>query len=336
MKQLSIALSALTLISAAIAPLSSSQAQEKVTVYTYDSFVSDWGPGPKIKKNFEKTCGCQLDFVALNDAAGLLSRIQLEGKNSQADIVLGLDTHLMDQAEKSDLFVPHGQALDQLKLPIAWDNKTFLPFDYGYFAFIYDSEKLKSPPTSLKDLVSSAKTSLIIQDPRSSTPGLGLMHWVRSVYGDQAKQAWADLAPKIVTVTKGWSEAYGLFLKGQSDMVLSYTTSPAYHETAEEVTKYKAARFAEGHVMQVEVAAQLKQAPNPELAQKFMAFILSDAFQDVIPTTNWMYPVTGREDQLPASFGNLITPEKTILVSPTQAHENQKSWIQEWRQGLSQ
>jgi hypothetical protein len=34
---------------------------------------------------------------------------------------------------------------------------------------------------------------------------------------------------QTVTVTKGWSEAYGLFLKGESDLVLSYTTSPAYH-----------------------------------------------------------------------------------------------------------
>ncbi|MBT4323957.1 MAG: thiamine ABC transporter substrate-binding protein, partial [Rhodobacterales bacterium] len=28
----------------------------KLTIYTYDSFVSDWGPGPAIKKAFEKTC----------------------------------------------------------------------------------------------------------------------------------------------------------------------------------------------------------------------------------------------------------------------------------------
>jgi ABC-type thiamine transport system substrate-binding protein len=32
--------------------------------------------------------------------------------------------------------------------------------------------------------------------------------------------------PKTVTVTKGWSEAYGMFLDGEADMVLSYTTSP--------------------------------------------------------------------------------------------------------------
>ena len=62
-------------------------------------------------------------------------------------------------------------------------------------------------------------------------------------------------------MTKGWSEAYGLFLDGEADMVLSYTTSPTYHQVAEDVHKYGAAIFEEGHVAQVEVAGILQRAP---------------------------------------------------------------------------
>ncbi len=305
-----------------------------LTIYTYDSFVSEWGPGPKIKESFEKKCDCTLSYVALTDAAGLLSRLQLEGENSPADIVLGLDTHLMAQARATNLFVPHQQDMTSLKMPVSWTDKVFLPFDYGYFAFVYDTTRLQTPPTSLKELVESQDSpTIIIQDPRSSTPGLGLLHWVKAVYGDQAHMAWQKLEPKVVTVTKGWSEAYGLFLKEQADMVLSYTTSPAYHETAENEKKYSAASFSEGHVMQIEVAAQLKTAPQPELAQQFMAHILSSDFQDVIPTTNWMFPVTNRPEALPASYKNLITPVKTLVV---EEGKSQKKWVQEWREGLSQ
>ena len=66
-------------------------------------------------------------------------------------------------------------------------------------------------------------------------------------------------------MTKGWSEAYGLFLKGEADMVLSYSTSPAYHIGAENKTNYKAAMFAEGHATQVEVAGLVAslQAAGP-------------------------------------------------------------------------
>ncbi len=61
---------------------------------------------------------------------------------------------------------------------------------------------------------------------------------MRQVFGDGAADAWAALAPRIVTVTQGWSEAYGLFLDGEADMVLSYTTSPAYHIAVEDDDRY--------------------------------------------------------------------------------------------------
>lgn len=120
------------------------------------------------------------------------------------------------------------------------------------------------------------------------------------MFGDKAPEAWQKLAKKTVTVTKGWSEAYGLFLKGEGDMVLSYTTSPAYHLIEEKKSQYAAANFSEGHYLQVEVAGQLKSSKQPELAQKFMKFMLDKPFQDSIPTGNWMYPVV--KSTLPAGF----------------------------------
>ena len=94
---------------------------------------------------------------------------------------------------------------------------SLLPYDYGYFAFVYDKNKLANPPKSLKELVEGPqKWRVIYEDPRTSTPGLGLLLWMQKVYGDQAPEAWQKLAAKTVTVTKGWSEAYGLFLKGES------------------------------------------------------------------------------------------------------------------------
>src|SRR3546814_5226288 len=72
--------------------------------------------------------------------------------------------------------------------------------------------------------------------------------------------------------TKGWSEAYGLFLEGEAPLVLSYTTSPAYHMIAEDEDRYQAANFAEGHYMQVEVAAMTKSSDDPELARQFLRF----------------------------------------------------------------
>jgi thiamine transport system substrate-binding protein len=56
---------------------------------------------------------------------------------------------------------------------------------------------------------------------------------MKSVYGDGAPKPGQKLKGRVLTVTPGWSEAYGLFTKGEAPMVLSYTTSPAYHVIAE-------------------------------------------------------------------------------------------------------
>ena len=304
----------------------------ELTVYTYDSFVSDWGPGPAVEAAFEESCGCDLVFVGAGDGAALLARIKLEGARSEADIVLGLDTNLTAAAAETGLFAPHG-VVAEFDLPIAWTDPNFVPFDWGYFAFVHNTDA--TAPSNFRELA-DGDMSIVIQDPRSSTPGLGLLMWVKTAYGEEAPAIWAGLSDNIVTVTKGWSEAYGLFLEGEADMVLSYTTSPAYHLIAEEDASKAAAAFDEGHYMQIEVAGKLASTDQPDLADQFLAFMVSDAFQSVIPTTNWMYPAVTPADGLPEGFETLITPDKSLLVPADQAPELREEALGEWLGALSQ
>ncbi|MHA1523619.1 MAG: thiamine ABC transporter substrate binding subunit [Alphaproteobacteria bacterium] len=309
---------------------------EKLVVYTYDSFVAEWGPGPKIKSAFEARCGCELEFVGLADGVAILNRLRFEGARARADIALGLDASLIAQARDSGLFVAHGIDTTGLSVPGGWSNEAFVPFDFGYFAFVYDQTRLANPPASLAELVNSGTQSIIIQDPRTSTPGLGLVLWMRAVFGEKAGQAWAKLAPRIVTVTKGWSQAYGLFLKGEADMVLSYTTSPAYHQSVEQVTKYRAAGFAEGHYRQIEIAGLLKAAKHPALARRFLAFLLSRQAQNILPATQWMYPVRAQGVALPPAFDTLVKVKKSLSIPPDVLRQNRRAWVAEWRDALSQ
>ncbi|MFH4562539.1 thiamine ABC transporter substrate binding subunit [Vibrio diabolicus] len=319
---------------AAITSTSAFAAENPLTIYTYDSFAADWGPGPKIEQAFEAKCGCDVNFVALDDGVSILNRLRLEGGNSKADIVLGLDNNLMAEAKKTGLLTEHNVDTANTVLPNGWSDTTFVPYDYGYFAFVYNTEKLANPPKSMKELVETRDDlKVIYQDPRTSTPGQGLMLWMKSIYGDDVTQAWQKLASKTVTVTKGWSEAYSMFLNGESDLVLSYTTSPAYHLIAENDSKFATANFAEGHYMQVEVAAKVKGAKNSELADQFMNFILSDEFQSAMPTGNWMYPVTDVE--LPNGFETLSVPNKSLSFSADEVAKMRKSWIREWQSALT-
>jgi thiamine transport system substrate-binding protein len=326
-----------TLIASGLLAMASAAiAHEKpvLTVFTYDSFTTEWGPGPKIEEAFEATCECDLQFVGAGDGAALLARIRLEGTRTDADVVLGLDTNLTAAAASTGIFGLHGMELTDLDLPVEWQDDMFVPFDWGYFAFVHDKEIVSNPPKSLEELAAS-DLKIIIQDPRSSTPGLGLLLWVKAAYGDGAPEIWADLSDNIVTVTKGWSEAYGMFLEGEADMVLSYTTSPAYHLIAEGDDSKAAAPFDEGHYMQIEVAAKVASSDQQELADAFLNFVVTAGFQDVIPTTNWMYPALISSEGLPAGFDTLITP-KTALIYPANEVANARDEaLAEWLAALS-
>jgi thiamine transport system substrate-binding protein len=304
-----------------------------LSVMTYDSFAAEWGPGPAVEKAFEAVCACDLQFVVAGDGAALLARIQLEGAASDADVILGLDNNLIATATATGLFAAHGTA-PASALPVAFADPIFLPYDWGWFAFVHNTS-LEVVPKSFEELAAS-DLKIVIQDPRSSTPGLGLVMWVKAAYGDRAPDIWAALADNIVTVTPGWSEAYGLFLEGEADMVLSYSTSPAYHIGAEGDATKAAALFAEGHGIQIEVAGKLAASDQPVLADAFLAFMAGPEFQALIPETNWMYPVSVPEGGLPASFEALITPEKSLLVPTADVPAIRDAAVQEWQDALSQ
>ena len=322
-------------ISAAIALIAApALAQDKpvLTVYAGDSVVSEWGPGPAIEKGFEAFCACDLQFVP----GDILPRIMMEGAGTDADIVFGLNTDLTARARASGLFAPHGQDTSDLSLPIAWDDDIFLPYNWGETAFIYDETRLENPPKSFAELLDAPDDlKIVIQDPRSSISGLALLLWVKAAYGDDAPEVWAKLAPKVLTVTKGWSESYGMFTDGEADMVLSYTTSPAYHIAAEEDLTKKAAMFPEGHYFMAELVAQVKGTDQPELAQKFMDWVLTPDFQAVIPLANWSLPAKLPAEDWPPVMRDLPRPERTLFYSEEEAEALRKPALDEWLSAFS-
>ena len=303
---------------------------EKLTIYTYDSFVSEWGPGPIIEKKFEEKYQTDLDLIAVDSAATLLNKVILEGNNTKADIVLGLDMNLYETAKESHLFEKHSltNLNDKLNLPISWESEEFIPYNFGYFAFVYNNKILKSPPKSMDELINSTVARIVIQDPRTSTPGLGLLTWMKALYGDDAQSNWSKLNKKIISVTKGWTDAYyNFFMAGEADIVLSYTSSPAAHIMFEENYDISSSAFAEGNYISVEFAGILKSSKNKEMANIFLNFMLSDDFQSVIPSTNIMYPVTNIK--LPDAYEGLEIP-KPLQLKPKDINDNKEKWIDEW------
>jgi thiamine transport system substrate-binding protein len=298
--------------------------ENTLVVYTYDSFVSEWGAGPKIAPLFEKATGIKVKFLSKGDGGQLLSSLILERDRSEADVVLGLDNFLAPKALSTDLFrayapagysaIPAGLKLDP--------SKRLIPYDFGNFAIVWDSAKLSKPPTSLEELTKSEYAKkLILLDPRTSTPGLGFLAWTKAVYGDAWRDYWRRLKPSVLILAPGWDQGYGLFTSGEAPLVLSYAADGAYHLEYEKTERYKALPFTDGFVKQTETAGILAKAKHPLNAEKFMDFLISAECQRELPLTQWMYPVLASV-VLPDSYRAAVKPVKTLEIDPAGLFED--------------
>jgi thiamine transport system substrate-binding protein len=291
----------------------------ELVLYAYDSFASEWGPAPLVIPAFEKATGIKVQVVVPGDAGQVLARAIDEKKSPVADVLLGLDSNLLPRALAAGVLAPykpkaHASIPADKVLDTSW---RLTPYDWSSFAIMWDSENLVDPPRSLEDLTRAEyKRKLILMDPRTSTPGLGFLAWTQAVYGDSLADYWKRLAPSILTMSPGWDTGYGLFTSGEAPLVISYTTSAAYHAEYETAGRYKALEFPEGHPIQIEGAGISAGARHRKAAEAFIDYMLSVEFQSALPLTNWMYPVMPGI-KLPASFSYSPKPAKTVQPEPT-------------------
>ncbi len=321
-----------------LVPGESKNVSSHIVVYTYDSFTADWGPGPEVKKAFEEKTGIELRFESLGDAGQVLQKAIMEQNDPQGDILLGIDNNMLAKAKNEGVLAPYEpEGAGEIPEELVIDDEHYLtPFDYGYFSIIYDSEKIENPPTSLEDLTSPKyEDSLILLDPRTSSPGLGFFLWTVKRYGEMFPEYWKRLDSSILTITEGWDAGYGLFTNGEAPLVLSYTTSPAYHVEFEDSKRYRAAIFEKGHYLQIEGGGLIKGAPHPQAAKKFLDFMLSKEFQSIIPLTNWMYPVHP-EVSLPESFEFAPKPPKSLGFAADVIEKNREGWLDTWRKAVTE
>jgi thiamine transport system substrate-binding protein len=330
----------LAIAAALAAPLAAAPGPEReqgLVIYAYDSFVSEWGPAPKVIPRFEQEAGVKVTVISAGDAGQVLARAILEKADPQADLIIGVDNNLLARALQEKVLERYRSPnLKLVPRELQFDpSHAVTPMDYGWFAVVYDSQKLADPPHNLEDLASPRfRGKLLLEDPRTSSPGLGFLLWTIAVYGEGWQDFWRRLQPNILTVADGWDAAYGMFTSGEAPLVLSYTTSPAYHLEYEQTERYQAAMFPEGHYLQVEGIGLLKGARHPALARAFIDFLLSEAFQRELPLTNWMYPVNPAV-KLPDSFRLAPRPAKSLSLPAERIRDRQADWLKQWSRLMS-
>lgn len=311
-----------------------------VVLVTHDSFaVSD-----DVKTEFEKTSGLKLRILQSGDAGELLSKALLTAGNPQGDVLFGVDSNLLSRALDGDLFESYESALlDQVDERYVLDPEhRVTPIDHGEVCLNYDkawfSEREIEPPQSLDDLVDPRFAGLlVVENPATSTPGLAFLLATVVHYGEPGwKEYWSRLRENDVLVVDGWEEAYNArFTRadgGDRPVVVSYASSPPA-EVIFGTPRPKAAPTAvvsDSCFSQVELAGVLRGARNEEGARKLVDFMLSTRFQEDIPLSMFVFPVS-REAKLPPEFEKFaVVPESPLVLPPEEIGANRDRWVKEW------
>jgi thiamine transport system substrate-binding protein len=318
---------------------------QALRVYTHDSFVGKHALGPVLKSEFEARCGGSLEWVVAGDAGQVLQRLELDharGKSS-AHAAVGFDQLQWKSfqpwiaplsVEEVGQILPRSMRAEVAAVSV---RDGFIPYDFGAFGWIVDLDALKSQglaiPKTWKELVDASwKRKLLLQDPRTSTPGFAALLTLRELLPSELASFLKRLRTSWLTLTPGWDEAYGLFMEGKAPLVWSYLTSEAYHRH-EGSARYKAIALEDASVLQIEGAGLLKQTEGESRRKAlcFLQVLLSSPVQAAIPERQWMWPA--RNDvPLPASFTGIQIPRRTFQAQPSR--EEQARWLEEWRASL--
>jgi thiamine transport system substrate-binding protein len=319
-------------------------AAEELYVYTYDSFVS-WGPAAAIEEAFEAAHpGVDLIWVAPGSSSETLSRMiaEIGAGGTEADVFLGISDADLTRASAylqpydPDL-VPNVAHVPEELLGIDPEGAA-LPFDQGYVAFVYDSERLpeKFAPRTFGDLLRcELKGKVIVQDPRTSSTGRALLLWTIWRFGERGwVDFWRAFLRNVLVVTKGWSEAYDMFLAGEAPIVLSFTTDTAYSWIEHKSLRYRVILFDGEAYRFVEWMGIVKGSDKVKLTHDFLNLVLSKEIQERIPTSQWMFPVS-EAVELPKDFAEYaVVPEVPAWIPPGRVAENLERWLQVWQRLL--
>ncbi|MGI6251374.1 MAG: thiamine ABC transporter substrate-binding protein [Anaerolineaceae bacterium] len=326
-------------------PESEPKTPETLTVITHDSFAVSGS----LIADFEKANNAKIAFIKGGDAGGTLNRLILTSLSGshQADVFYGLDNTFLSRALEQDLFETYAPVgLENVAAEFKMDpNNGATPIDYGDVCINYDKayfedNELPLPENlvQLRDPVYVGKLAVI--NPATSSPGLAFMLATIAAFGEDGwLDWWGAMKENEVVVAPDWETAYytnfsGSSGKGPQPMVVSYASSPAaelmFSDPRLEESPTASLVFENACWRQVEFAGILKGTAHRALAEKFMDFLLSKAFQEDVPGQMFVYPVLPGAN-LPADYVTASQiPEKPASLDPALIAANREAWVQAW------
>ena len=314
---------------------------DEIVLLTHGSFAVSDG----ILEEFTEETGVAVTVLQSADAGTMVNQAILTKDNPIADVLYGIDNTFLSRAIAEELFIPYEAAnLDVVPDTLQEPDRPVTPVDFGDVCINLDPAGLDDRglelPQRLADLADPAyRSTVVVEDPSTSSPGLAFLLATISVFGEDGdypwQAFWRDLVANDVQIVSGWEQAYygdfsGGSGEGERPIVVSYATSPVAEVYYSNLETAPTTIVEEGCFRQIEYAGILSGTEVEPTAQQLVDFLLERTFQEDIPLNMFVFPAN-RDAELPDVFLEFATiPADPVIMDPAAIEGNRDRWLAEW------
>jgi iron(III) transport system substrate-binding protein len=271
----------------------------EVNLYSSRHYDTD----ERLYSDFTDLTGITINRIEAN-ADELIARMQAEGANSPADILLTVDTSRLERAKQAGVLQTIDSEMLEARIPASLQDADNQWFGFSQRARIifYDKTEVDNPPMDYVSLADPAYEGMVCHRSSTNVYSQTLLSAVIENHGEEAATAWAQgFVDNFARDPQGGDtdQLRGL-VSGECDIAISNTYYFARAlrievdgldaESLEDIGWIFPAQNAEGAHMNLSGGGVAAHAPNRDNAIKFLEYLASDQAQKYFSAGNDEYP----------------------------------------------
>lgn len=272
----------------------------EVNVYTHRHYESD----QQLFDQFSKETGIKVNVVNAS-ADELMQRMELEGENSPADVLITVDAGRLYRAKEKGLLQPVSSETLTNNVPARFrdnDNQWY-GLTYRARVLAYDKNKVDSTQLSTyEDLADPKWKNQVLIRSSDNIYNQSLMASIIAAHGTEEAKEWAQgVVNNMARTPKGGDrDQVKAIASGQGNIAVVNTyyigkmlssDDPDERKAGEQVKILFPNQNGRGTHINVSGAGVSAHAPNKENAIRFIEFLSGNEAQQVFAQANYEYPV---------------------------------------------
>lgn len=274
-------------------------AEGELNLYSSRHYDTD----ERLYSDFEEMTGITINRIE-GKADELIARMEAEGANSPADILLTVDTSRLERAKNAGILQSIDSAVLEDRIPANLQDADNQWFGFSQRARIifYDKSDVTNPPKDYVALADPAFKGLVCHRSSSNVYSQTLLAAVIENHGEEAAKGWAQgVVDNFARTPQGGDtdQLRGL-VSGECDISISNTYYFARairtdvkglpNDAMENIGWVFPAQGAEGAHMNLSGGGVAKNAPNKDNAIRFLEYLASEQAQEYFSAGNDEYP----------------------------------------------